>query len=395
MYYAQLRQLQLVSRSFYQAFQHPSVSDEVLIKGPLSLKQLRRLLCWVRVHASVISVVRFIDCETDHQGTVLQALLPLPRFAEGLTTFYANDVSREALCILPSFTCLTTCTLLAQNEMDYIDLSPLKLLPSLHVLALMGPGVFIHLYMLPHLTRLHLLDLNNESLEDPPFQSLPTIKQLDLFGASLHDLADRGLFTCEGLQALHCADSFVVAANAADTFCMSGGVPSAAMTSLSQLTELQLCYSAVHRRDQADPIDLNWVRQLTTLQALTLETSRPGCICEHLTCLSRLTALDLGGRWRGDGKLSQWDVLLVDWTKMNALKTISVIRCGFKASSRLLGLSQLPHLQMIWLIESKPADEVSAASIVGLQKRISSHRPDVALVLQDHWVQGHHWQPEY
>lgn len=380
-----------MSRSLYQAFQHPSLSEQVLIKGTLSLEQFRSLLCWVRVHAPVIRVVKFVDCSKAYQDTVLGALTPLPIPGQGLTTFHANQPSQMALNLLPSFTRLTTCTLLSQQG-GHIDLTSLQLLPSLHVLALMGPGGFVHLYMLPHLTRLHLLDTVITPYRDPPFRSLSTIKQLDLSGAQLHGLADRGLGACEGLQVLRCNDSYVEAAERKDNFSMPGRVHTAAMTSLNQLTELQLCYSVTCWQGSAvAPAELRWVCQLTALQKLVLDACGPGCICANLTCLSKLTALDLGGRWRGDSKLSQWDVSLVDWTKMVALKTMSVVRCAFKASSssRLMGLCQLPHLQKICLIECKPANEISAASIVGLQRRLSSHRPDVALILQAHWVRGH------
>ena len=381
--YAQFRNLQLVSRSFYEAFQHPDLSGEILIKGPLSPEQFRSLLCWVRVHAPVIKVVRLIDCSKDYQDAVLGALMPFPQSAGGLTTFYASNLSQMALCMLPSFHCLSTCTLLAHHPCNIIDLASLQALPSLQVLALIGPGIFTNLHTLPHLTCLHLLDLIIDGCS--PFQSLQTIKRLILSGADLHGLADRGLHACEGLQALHCNDCFVAALDQANDFWIGQGTHTAAMTSLSQLTQLQLCYSNACVQDQAtDPIDLEWVCQLTTLKELIVDASGPGCVCANLTCLSRLTALVLSGHWHEDSKLSEWDVHLVDWSKMIALKTLSVTQCAFKISGRLAGLCQLPLLDKIRLIECKwGADVVTAASIEDLQIRLATRRLDIALITQD------------
>ena len=379
--YAQFRNLQLVSRSFYEAFQHPDLSGEILIKGPLSPEQFRSLLCWVRVHAPVIKVVRFIDCSKEFQDAVLGALMRFPQSAGGLTTFYASNLSQMALCILPSFHCLSTCTLLAQHQGDIIDLSPLQALPSLHVLALLGPGTFTHLHILPHLRCLHLLDVIIESFQKSPFQSLQTIRQLVLLGADLDGLADRGLHACEALQVLRCDDCYVAAVDEADAFSIRQTVTSAAMTSLSQLTELQLCHSNAYMHyHTASPMDLEWVCQLTTLQELILDASGLGYVCANLTWLSRLTALNLNGHRDEDSKLSQWDVHLVDWSKMIALKTLSVTRCILKGSSSLTGLCQLPLLNKICLIECEAANRMTASSIEDMQISTMTRRPHIQLV---------------
>ena len=389
--YAQFRNLRLVSRSLYQAYQQSNLCDKILITGPLSPKQFRSLPCWVRVNAPVIRVVKFIDCK-DYQDAVLGALTPLPQSGGGLTTFYASSLSQMALCILPSFHCLSTCTLLAQSQGDTIDWAPLQALPSLHVLTLMGPGTFDHLHILPHLTCLQLVDViiepfNNtpfQFLTQPPFQSLHTIRQLVLLASEIDGLADRGLHACKGLQVLHCDDCLVTALVEADWFYVRSGAHIAAMTSLSQLTKFQLCHS--HAQMDVQAIDLEWVCQLTTLQELVLKASGPGCVCANLTCLSKLTALDLGCHWREASNLSQWDVVLVDWTKMVALKTLSVTKCYFKASTNLTGLCQLPLLDKICLTDCEAADRTTAASIEDLQICLTTRRPDIALITQNIWL---------
>ena len=306
-----------------------------------------------------------------------------------LSALLGLSSSGIAFSLLPAFSALANCKLTSSID-DILDLTPLQALSNLKVLNLNGPGSFTGLHLLPMLTELACNCTCVGSAGDPFYGCVSTLCDLSMYHCTLPGVHSRGLVACQALQVLRCTDCIVSAIDGTDAwlFQQNAGLSHfpPAMTSLTQLTALQLNYTFTSPEEGY--VNLEWIYCLTTLQELTLYNAGACHIGTTLSRLYKLSVLHLGTHeayFEQDCE-AVW-VLATQWSFMSALKSLTFDRSVIKAGVELLTLSQLVHLQKLSFEKCRVADAFTYECVLQLYDSLSAQRRDIVLafdeILQD------------
>lgn len=310
-----------------------------------------------------------------------QHLFPLAR---------TNRTDSGTDCLLTLFTSLTICSLnvAAFTQSRPLDLALLQNLHQLQCLSLenggsrgssQDGGVCCNLNAVQHLTKLVVFAANVSAAAECLF--VDKLQSLDIDYGHLIGLHAAGLAACQHLSHLRCMSAVITAQADMDTLTtnMSATHVPNAMSTLSELTLLQMRLDSSPSLAPGHVWNLDWLTHLTNLRKLELS-----CDCTYTipSGISQLTKLE-------DLKLifnSELPVnpLEVDWPALCKLKQLFLGGWSCCVDHRLQRLTEIRTLSDVHL--ELGAENLSSyrAQVKALREVFDIHAPWIKL--HDHYL---------
>lgn len=375
---AEHQRLRLVCKRFNEIYKHHGeLSSGLTLCPEFPTHLLASLVFWLRRHSPFIGTFAAY-CGSPCLEVALGGLL---HAAPNLRAMLLYRFSAPAMDLIPHFTSLTTCELLAPNA-SVLEMRRIETLPSLHKLVL-SSGAFTIKHLPPQLTNLILegARLRADTSCTPPLQ------KLQLRDSYLKGFHPDGIAAFEQLEMLLCRSSYIGAASEAAIFeCRAGGADVHVPSSLSALTRLSDLSVQAAGPCQTPEFDVCCFYGLTSLQRLWLSFDYASMyVSPGMTALSRLTELHVSTSVESeeDGDENEgWHLRLeVDWAAMPLLNRLDVCSACAKCDHRLLGLIKLKDLQWLYIHDYKPFDQSSAKVFAALMYQLARFCPHTKVML--------------
>lgn len=358
----ELCKMPLVCRAFCRMFNQQSQLTKTVSFHDLTSINLDSLLAWVKKHGRQVKQV-FADNPAVHSldtAAMLRALVSCKAPVQTLELYKPSS----AMLSVSAFKTLTHCALRVHSKQARLDLKPLKALPCLVNLSLAN-GIFVYVEAAVHLTSLYLENCTASCSQD--CRCVSSLRDLDMYQASMAGFHNRGLGACSQLMSLTCTASSLAAGHAwqSEDLIFHGNVHQVpvSLTALRSLTHLNFCSSAAEYE-----VSLDWLTCLPALQVLDA-----GFYCNNVvlpSCLSMLTNLRALSAQAYAGEV----MLVFDFKALSSLTSIEL--CGTVRASWpcvLSDIASLADLRIVAFTHCKWAD----MGLVALAHKLGKDRLDV------------------
>ena len=367
----------------------PRFRSRLILSSSFSEASLPSLTAWLQKHTGTIqSVAVLANFGSPFLDEVLQKLI---FHSKALTALSLRVCSASILQLLPNFQRLTRLDL-DFDLSETLTLNPLLSLPALETLQLTGEDSVFTMDELPrHLTGLSLLWCQLHT--GPSLMCLRSLRTLAVSSSVLRGFHPHGLLAFHGLQHLVCARGCITAST--NEYTLDGGSHGHCMmpSTLSTLTALTKLYLRLDAGTPLpdDELDLSCLYSLAALERLDLSAAGSMCITAGLSCLARLTCLEVmidsvpgefeyrSYRFTADtaGHLR----LCVEWSAMPALQHVVIGSPTVFCDESLLTLPRMQHLTHIQFYHLTPQNFASSQIFAELVYLLATNRPEVVVCM--------------
>lgn len=282
---AQVHQLKLVCKQFRDIYAtHSGLIQRMLLYQSFPARLTPSLLAWLQQNRSSVQTFRSTD-ESSLVDAVLSALVSTEQCIR-----LANlcNVSACSISLITSFMNLEKCGLGSKvHDCQWLDLTPLGLLPKLTHLALRG--LYSHLYHLTGLTRLDCFSAHIDKVN----QMTPSLQHLEVIGSYLNCMHYQGLSSCPALT--HLVLSNCILMDCVFT-CHWNERMTTFPVNITMLTQLRTLHVSSHAEGFENfESAFWWGTRLTSLQDLTVICDYSHDLLQHALSLANLTRLHIAG----------------------------------------------------------------------------------------------------
>lgn len=323
-------QLKLMCKPFRDIYAtYPGLVQQVYISSTFSGGSLLSLLAWLQQNKSSVQAFQSAN------GNWLEALLAgLVMSGQPIKILDIIDNSACSLSLVAAFTRLEECAL-TNNNAHGLDLTPLRVLPSLTNLILSGS--FRQLHQLTGLTR--LVCIRAWVSERQAFA--PMLQHLEFQTSSLSGINTQGLSACTALTQLVWRNALMQDSN--QEWYLDSAL-SVVPTDIGLLTQLHTLDLSIGPRAEFSPI-LEWLTELISLQELRVNFCRCDVI-HHALLLTQLTCLKVLGQpdWVRELPFVH---LEGEWHRLQALQELCICQLILQLGKGFAGLLQVECLRQI------------------------------------------------
>ena len=214
---------------------------------------------------------------------------------------------------------------------------------------------------------------------------MTSLRKLFVYASDLTGLHPHGVLACSVLEDLQLSNNFIASNGPEEHVDLTRESVEAAMSLLSKLTTLSRLHleMIVSDRNGDFMVDLGTLHTLSVLQDLTVSSDSGLCLPVELSTLQNLTSLRLTGfDWDGEVNCGPYADLVVDWSGMFALRSLTLEDLDLHCTSNIVKLTALRSLFAVRFKKSGPVQGSNNFKHMSmLMYRLAKYCPHVGIAI--------------